>query len=77
MPERRIHIQFSGSVRVNDSELVIRTLVGAIERRPENCGAFLAVRELGVDGNELDVMRESGGIVIPCKTIFAGAREDV
>jgi hypothetical protein len=67
---QRIHIQFSGSLRVEDAGPILQMLDEAIKRRPEKCGAILRVRELGIEDAD-EVMADLGGILIPIDKVLS------
>lgn len=69
-----MHIQFSGSLRVEDAEPIARMLDEAIKRRPPNCGGVLRVRELGIE-DEDEAIADINGITLPCDMVLFGEQE--
>ena len=73
MATNRIHIQFSGSLQVDDATEIVRLLRDAITRRPANCGAVLRVKELGRNAQDY-TLQDIDGIQIPISDYIAPIR---
>lgn len=66
--EKRIHVQFSGSLQVEDAMEVIRVLKDALKRRPSNCGYVMRSQVLGHDDPDKS-MQDACGIVFPINEV--------
>ena len=72
---QRLHIQFSGSLQVDDGTDIVRRLRAAIDRRPKESGAILRVREFGENDSdpiEDEPLGIGDGITLPIKVALSG-----
>ena len=76
--EQRLHVQFSGSLQIDDGADIVRRLRAAIDRRPKESGAFLRVREFGENDSdpiEDEPLGIGDGITLPIEVVRSCERK--